>query len=196
MSVARNRWKQDSVAKQTTSDYLSIDIRHIKRKGFLKPGERHRLVWRNSEGEPIALVVFLVRYGRIIFAYPIYDHKKKEWDVAKCTVFLEWTNCHFGGSRPWFVCPGCGSRVAILYMDKLLQCRKCLDLVYDSQRECQLDRILRRKNKIRKKLGWDNGNEYSKPKGMHKKTFMRLWDEHDSLDQAFVVALAKKFKLI
>jgi hypothetical protein len=35
---------------------------------------------------------------------------------------LSWTPCNFGGSRPWFVCPGvlegvsCGRRVAKLYL--------------------------------------------------------------------------------
>ncbi len=50
---------------------------------------------------------------------------------------LEWTPCNYGGSRPWFMCPGegCGRRVAILYGPTLpLLCRLCRNLVYESQR--------------------------------------------------------------
>ena len=47
---------------------------------------------------------------------------------------LEWTPCTFGGSRPWFLCPGCGRRVAILYGPGLpLECRVCRGLGYASQ---------------------------------------------------------------
>ncbi len=51
-------------------------------------------------------------------------------------IHLEWTPCAFGGSRPWFLCPGegCGRRVAILYGPTFpLLCRLCRDLAYASQ---------------------------------------------------------------
>jgi len=63
---------------------------------------------------------------------------------------LAWTACNFGGSRPWFVCPGCDQRAAILYWDEEdmpageLLCRRCLDLGYRSQREDEIDRAKRR----------------------------------------------------
>ncbi len=49
---------------------------------------------------------------------------------------LAWTPCNYGGSRPWFLCPGegCGRRVAILYGPTLpLLCRLCRGLRYASQ---------------------------------------------------------------
>lgn len=27
---------------------------------------------------------------------------------------IEWTPCHLGGERPWFLCPSCGRRMAKL----------------------------------------------------------------------------------
>ena len=48
---------------------------------------------------------------------------------------LAWTPCNYGGSRPWFLCPGCDRRAAILYVEGgRLLCRPCLGLSYPSQR--------------------------------------------------------------
>ena len=126
-----------------------------------------------------------------------YRYRKpgEEWCEECYPILLDWTACNLGGKRPWFLCPGCGRRVAILYVGTLFQCRQCLNLTYQSQRECRLDRLLRRKDKIRKRLGWKEGTEYRKPKGMHWKTYQRLVREYEDTDTAFVLGLAEKFNL-
>jgi len=45
------------------------------------------------------------------------------------------THPHFGGVRPWYVCPRCGRRAGKLYAADvaLLACRICLGLVYKCQ---------------------------------------------------------------
>jgi hypothetical protein len=53
---------------------------------------------------------------------------------------LEYTECNFGGHRPWFECPGegCGERVGKLYKplrDDLFLCRHCYDLTYESRQQ-------------------------------------------------------------
>ena len=37
------------------------------------------------------------------------------------------TACHYGGERPWFTCPSCTKRVAVLYLRPHtgFACRKC-----------------------------------------------------------------------
>jgi hypothetical protein len=86
---------------------------------------------------------------------------------------LEWTPCNFGGSRPWFLCPGCGRRAAILYAASLESgalCRLCAKLVYQSQREDPIARARRRAEKALARLGPGG----SRPKGMHKNTYSLL----------------------
>jgi anti-anti-sigma factor len=53
-------------------------------------------------------------------------------------VAIQWTTCHSGGKRPWFVCPAqnCGRRVAILYGGSVFACRHCYRLAYPSQLIC------------------------------------------------------------
>jgi hypothetical protein len=54
---------------------------------------------------------------------------------------LMWTRCHFGGLRPWFRCFRCNCRVGKLYnTEASLQCRRCLDLWYASQRRGEKSR--------------------------------------------------------
>lgn len=43
----------------------------------------------------------------------------------------------FGGTRFWFLCPGCNRRVGVLYKptsEQLLLCRKCHNLTYIKSR--------------------------------------------------------------
>jgi hypothetical protein len=116
-----------------------------------------------------------------------YRHRNSlggEWEEVRESVALSWTACNFGGERPWFICPGagCGRRVALLYGEgKYFLCRHCYDLTYESQRENEMHRALRRAQAIREGLGGSaNMTEPfpEKPKGMHWKTYERLWWEH------------------
>jgi hypothetical protein len=95
--------------------------------------------------------------------------------------------CRFGGARPYFVCPGvvngraCGRRVAKLYgPSRYFLCRHCNRLAYTSQSEGDLDRALRRANKIRQRLGGDTGMASpfpERPKGMWRRTYERLHEQ-------------------
>jgi len=92
--------------------------------------------------------------------------------------------CRFGGTRPYFICPGvvngiiCGRRVTKLYgATRYFLCRHCYRLAYASQREDRYDRALRRANDIRIRIGGDPGTESllpRRPKGMHERTYQHL----------------------
>ena len=90
------------------------------------------------------------------------------------------TTPHLGGFRFWFRCPGqeCGRRVAILYVTKNgLLCRRCLGLVYPVQREDRANRLLRKAQNIRERLGGSSNMSLpfpARPKGMHHRTYWRL----------------------
>jgi hypothetical protein len=95
-------------------------------------------------------------------------------------VDLEEMYCNFGGVRRWFICPQsqCRRRAGILYIAEDLACRKCLRLVYQSQREDESLRARRRALKARNRLGDCDGPAISvlppKPPFMRWVTYWRI----------------------
>src|SRR4051812_32162561 len=107
-----------------------------------------------------------------------------QWDEVTETVWIVRIPCRYGGSRPYFMCPGvvkgtgCGRRVAKLFgSGRYFLCRHCYRLAHTSQSEDTWDRTMRRANKIRQRLGGDPGIAApfpKKPKRMWERTYRRL----------------------
>jgi hypothetical protein len=120
---------------------------------------------------------------RLIYRVRISDG---DWEDVVESVHITRVPCRYGGTRPYFVCPGiindkaCGRRVAKLYgPGRFFLCRHCYRLTYSSQSEGAFDRALRRANTIRQKLGGDPGLAApfpERPKGMWRRTYERLYD--------------------
>jgi hypothetical protein len=104
-----------------------------------------------------------------------YTYRKTE--EVEQPVRLACTPCHFGGKRIWFICPYCGRRCAVIFScGKYFACRICTNVAYQTQNETCQDRLFTKTNKLRERIGAEAGAfnplPYSKPKGMHQKT----WD--------------------
>ncbi len=177
--------------KTSTGESHSVDVRYLHREGLLKPGRWFSLRWSRAgrENGSIRSVVDSSRPPECVTL--LYRHRSGlggEWEDVKEPVPLTWTACNFGGERPWFFCPGvaCGRRVAILYgPGRYFLCRHCYDLVYESQRENEMHRALRRVQTIRKRLGGSANMRKpfpERPKGMHQETYWRLREEHDEAE--------------
>ncbi len=196
-SGSGNRWHFG--AKSTTNDYRSIDVRRFKREGVLRPGYWGGWQW-SRDGEVIASIQIRTEQDRIMLTY---RHRSggEDWKDEQYPVYLDWTDCHLGGQRSWFLCPalGCGRRVAILYGGGIFACRHCYQLSYASSREEFHDRAARRADRLRAKLGWEpgilNGEGY-KPKWMRWRTFDRLSAQHDEFVGRSLQAMAVRFRLL
>lgn len=187
------RWQS---GRNTTSDYRALDIRHLAKEHMLVPGKGFGWQW-SRDGEVIASIQIRVSEDYLTLNYRARNHGE-DWQTFDYRVFLDWTACRLGGRRAWFRCParGCGRRVAVLYGGTIFACRHCHQLAYDSQNEQWDDRVTRRAEKIRQRLGWEpgilNGNGY-KPKGMHWRTFERLQAEHDAYVDASLAHMMMRF---
>src|SRR5215208_5411050 len=177
--------------KSTTDECHSVDVRYLHRHDLLIPGRWFSLRWSRADreiGSIRGVVEGAERPEQMILLYRHRNGLGGEWEDVREPVRLTWTACNFGGERPWFVCPGagCGRRVALLYgPGRHFLCRNCYDLVYESQRENEMHRALRRAQTIRERLG-GSANMMKpfpdKPKGMHWLTYERLWREHHEAD--------------
>lgn len=186
-------------AKQTTRMYRAIDVRVWHRRGLLKPGKR--FVWPvHGGGTGVTAIHVRSLRSHVELSYQLRD-RYGEWRDYSGFVDLDRVACHFGGARPWFLCPAdsCDRRVALLYWDNVFACRHCYNLAYGSQRETPDVRAIRYANRIRKRLRWVPGvvnGHGGKPVGMHWSTFNRLVAEHDELVEIWGADLSRQLQSV
>ena len=168
--------------RSTTENYRPLYVRKLHTAGLLTAG--HVALWNwYSRGELRASIQVQAREDHVSLIYTATENgERREYSYP---VRLDWTPCQYGGERPWFLCPSCRRRVAILYGGAVFACRHCYRLAYESQRERDYDRLAGRADKIRRRLGWPvgilNPTPWTKPKGMRWLTFWRLTAEHNRL---------------
>ena len=187
----RPRWG----AKPLVEDCDALDVNWLNRQGWLKGRHIGQLTWTRGK-HTTARIGVITSPSKVALFYYYRDALSAKWEPVWYSVQLTWTPCHFGGRRPWFVCPGCGRRVAKLYLrGKYFLCRRCHNLAYKSQREDRAGRLVRKADKIRTRLGGKPGmlNPFPpKPKGMHRRTYLQLRDEALQLEREAVAELRKE----
>ena len=128
--------------KETTSDYLRLDVRWLQRAGDLVPGRSNTLEW-SQNGKPCDTITVICEFNSILLSY---NHRRwaDPWKHEEYRVNIDWTPCHYGGRRPWFLCPaaGCARRVAVLYGPGIFACRQCRHLTYETQRKSAYSRAI------------------------------------------------------
>jgi hypothetical protein len=161
-------------------------------KGPLRPGTIVTSSWTTIRGGDVrhtASVSIAATENGIRLSYTITDGEgSQDYDYP---VRIVWVPCNYGGTRPYFVCPGivnnvpCNRTVAKLYFPprgRFFLCRHCYNLTYYSCNESGdwLARAAARRRQEGRKLGaedrWDilQLSDDARPKGMHAKTFKRL----------------------
>ena len=180
----------------------SLDVNRLHREGCLTPGRWGGWQW-TVDGEKTASIAFRAEDTRLILIYRWRHAYGGDWEDVEEPVPILRVPCRYGGTRPYFRCPGvvndryCGRQVAKLYAaGRFFLCRHCYRLAYDSQSEARFDRLLRRANKLRRALGGEPGTEsyIPRPKGMWRRTYERQVEEIARLeaeaDQAFLARYA------
>lgn len=172
-----------------TGELPEIDIRRWRRSGHLEPGNRFLSQWYDGDKPYAGMRVHVESYRLLWLSYR-FERRGRAEDMLY-PILIDWTVCHLGGERPWFMCPNpeCQRRCAILYQGQIFQCRRCMQLRYPSQREPSYDRLARRAENIRHRLGWTPGilaGPEKKPRHMHWRTFLRLLDTHEQFVEVAV----------
>jgi hypothetical protein len=177
--------------RDTVEGCRSIDVNRVHREGCLRPGWRGGWQW-TRDGEKVAWINLRAETDRLHLDYRVRIGGGEWEDIAEAIGIVR-TTCRFGGTRPYFICPGvvngvvCGRRAAKLHgLGRYFLCRQCYRLAYASQSESEWDRALRRANKIRQQLGGDPGMDSPfppRPKGMWRRTYD--FDVEMRADRAF-----------
>lgn len=165
---------------------LRLDVRDLGKRRLLLGGS-YGWRWTNkATGEVCGSIGLRITGSSVELSFsaqgrPVTQH-----------VPLDRTSCHYGGARPWFRCPRCSRRVAVLFhRGGLFRCRTCSGVAYCSQAEDAVGRAWRRQSKLEARLaeGW------AKPKGMHRATrdriIDRIWECEEERDAALMGLLAR-----
>ena len=103
-----------------------------------------------------------------------YRHRRWPRDMRPQLIRVEWTRCHFGGRRPWFICAFCERQVGKLYeILGGLACRTCANLAYASQSMGKTRRRRVKAERLRRLMG-DEGRPAVDPlprrlRGKHRR---------------------------
>lgn len=177
-----NRWRYSG---PTCEGNKRIDLKFLKMKGWLVPGNRYYLTW-NMNGEPKGNTSYTAHQTHLYLDFRLREHGEEEWTPITQTIRFDYTPVHFGGQRKWLVCPRCQRRCRILYGGSRFYCRKCHGLKYRSQSEDSAQRAITRAQATRKRLGGSEGIDDPfppRPKGMHWKTYRRLEEVDEAAAQ-------------
>ena len=160
--------------RPTVEEQRRVDVRFMHQQGWLYSGCKGFLTW-TCNGEKSGSVMFEVKSKHFILSFR-YREVGGSWESVEQRIPFDSTPCNYGGWRYWFLCPGCGRRVALLCgAGRFFQCRHCYKLTYGSKLESKADQRLRKAQKLREKLGVKPGAPVIfKPKNMHQKTFDKL----------------------
>jgi len=176
--------KPSKTAKPFPEQFVTLDIRKLQKINGLEPGEAYDLN-KHKLGVKFGIFSIVVYEGCLELQYTACSHEVNQRSPQVINIVR--TPCHFGGTRPWFLCPGdqCGRRVAILYGPNSMLCRYCWGIAYQSQREHQIQRMFRKLRSIEASYtGRPNQSapkDRTRPKGMHNRTFERLQEKHQRL---------------
>ena len=179
--------RQDGRVK--TDQVPSLDVRHLYRRGVLAPGTFTQWSWGGPSGFSIDLHA---QGDRVLLQHWVRMSDGEDRRV-EYPVMLDRTSCHFGGWRAWFRCPSprCGRRVAVLFKGRYFACRHCLQLAYASQSERREERLARRADKLRERLGWE-GDQRRRPRRMRRRTYERLRARYTDLVASSVAGMVRR----
>jgi hypothetical protein len=111
--------------------------------------------------------------------------------VVPQQIRVSWTQCNYGGARPWLHCPFCQQRVARLFKGfGGYFCRACCgNPIYESQGRNQKARAYLQAYRARQQLGGSRpvvDPVPERPYRMKGKTYARLCDRIQRLEQQLV----------
>jgi hypothetical protein len=183
----RHPWSSRDTVEDFRDRTIGIAIADWVKRGLVQPGNAGRLEWPAEDGRPAAsLGVWIVLQADRLQARLKYQVQagwapenwpQEDTDIEE-VVMLARSGAGLRGHSWLFYCPGCGRRVAELYLNEAyFRCRKCCGLGYRSQRETREDRGLEKAARIKQQLGGEGDLDEpfpERPKGMRRRTYERL----------------------
>jgi len=159
---------------------LPLDIRHLRRRGFIRPdcitSGTTRWSRHDEEVGAIALRFDLTdpQYGLVTLTF------SHDGEPVEQVIQLDAIPCRFGGHRYYFRCPRRWDRVEVLVpAGGRFMSRKAAKLTYRSQSQTPFDRLMAARDKAEAKA--TGQGRYPVPRGRNRE---RLWQRYEELEAA------------
>ena len=91
-------------ARDTCESCKSIDVRRWHREDRLYAGQDFSRSW-TCGSEPSSTIRVRTEQDAVVLIYRARSLLAAEWKAIEQRVRTTWTNCHFGGRRPWSCVP-------------------------------------------------------------------------------------------
>ena len=127
--MGSNRWTT-TITRLIADGLVRLDVRALAQTGALGPGTSITVTW--DSGASVSAHIPHDEPACIMLEYDAGDRSCSRHSVTERIPLLT-TPGTFGGIRPWFACPGCGKRCAVLYeLGGHFRCQECHHLTYGS----------------------------------------------------------------
>lgn len=174
--------------KTRIESLLCLDVYRLKELDIISyENKAGVLYWgKDTENESSIGYNYFAESNSLILNYKSNDYPVKD------EVRLSKIKTNFGGFRWAFLCPKCGSRRIKLYMkNRYFRCRECHNLVHSSSQESYMNRLIRKNHKIQDSL--DGEGLCIKPKYMRWKTYDRIMDKKEQVDNEFAYQMFTRY---
>lgn len=183
----RNRGNLDSA--------IRLDIRAMRRQGFLKPGaitsgvQRWTWVATGEETGSVSVTVNLAdpAEGSVVVRFTLNGEPRVQ------EIRLLSKPMRYGGRRYYFQCPRCFQRCEVMpLVGGVFASRQAQRLTYSSQSSDRLSRLRDRSWRLEKRLWPENGKR--RPRGRNRERLLAEWERADSaFEGLFAIEVARKF---
>ena len=179
----------------TVEAAIRLDLRKMRRQGFLVPGavtsgvQRWHWVATGHETGSVNVSVNLSDpvSGSVTVRFNLNGEPKVQ------TIDIASVPMRFGGRRYYFICPRRGTRCEVLPLaGGVFASRQALRLTYQSQSSDRVDRLRDRALKLEKRIWPDKGKP--RLRGRNRERLLDAWERADSaFESMFASDVMRRF---
>ena len=193
-SYASGRYRTRN--RGTVEGSLRLDIRQLKRMGYIEPSESvsGSIRWsvNGRSTSSIGLTMNLVNpdAGLAHLSFSVAGEARHQ------TIVINSQRCRFGGRRFYFHCPRYNDRCVVLYgVGGYFASRDYRGLTYRSQSEDGLARAHRARAKAEARVLGTDG--HPRPRGVNRERLVDRWEiAEERLDSEIACLVARRFGLL
>jgi hypothetical protein len=170
--------------RRTVESCWVLDVKDLSARGCLQPGLFSTCRWLDGNGGIFSISLRYEAGRNLYLSWRSHINGDGEQREVTEIIPIVYAPCRYGGTRPYFLCPGdtaagCGRRVFKLYLVRRhFLCRQCSQLVYASKSEQPWRQAFRRANKLRQRLAIVGASVPESPKPCGCAPMHACWRKH------------------